>query len=57
MTLGRSLGLDMPSKVSIVGIAVEGDFQATDLLSPEVERAIPEAVERVLRELDCTSLP
>ena len=55
LELGAHLGMEMPRKVSIVGISVDGDPYATDSLSPKVEQAIPESVERVLEELKCTS--
>ena len=57
LTLGERLGLPMPRRVAIVGVAVEGEFEVREGLSPEVERAVPQAAERVLEELRCMSSP
>jgi len=56
LELGRHLGLSMPQRVAIIGVAVAGDFTASDTLSPEVERAVASAADRVLEELSCASL-
>lgn len=55
--LGHRVGLDMPSKVRVVATAVDGDFEASESLSAEVEKAVPEAAEQVLEELRCTLSP
>jgi hydrogenase maturation protease len=57
LELGGHLGLPMPRRVAIIGVAVAGDFMVSDTLSHDVERAIPLAVGRVLEELSCMSLP
>ncbi len=57
LELGRRVGLDMPSKVRIVAIAVDGDYEASESLSDEVGKAVPEAAEQVLEELRCTLSP
>ena len=57
LRLGERLGLPMPRRVAIVGVAVEGEFEVREGLSPEVERAVPQAAERVLEELRCMSSP
>ncbi|MDP3063612.1 MAG: hydrogenase maturation protease [Chloroflexota bacterium] len=57
LRLGERVGLPMPRRVSIVGVAVEGDFEVREGLSPEVERAVSEAAERVLEELRCMNSP
>ena len=55
LNLGESMGFHVPRKLSIVAIAVEPNLEASESLSPEVERAIPEAVERVLEEVEHAS--
>jgi len=51
LNLGERLGFHVPRKLSIVAIAVEPNMEASESLSPEAERAVPEAVERVLEEV------
>ncbi len=53
LKLGERLSLKMPHRVSLVCIAVQGDFEASESLSLEVEQAVPQAVERVLAEVRC----
>ena len=55
LNLGERLGFHVPRKLSIVAIAVEPNLEASESLSREVERAIPEAVERVLEEVEHAS--
>ena len=57
LDLGARLGLEMPHKVSIVAISVQGDFYTSELLSSNVERSIAESVQRVMEELNCMNLP
>ena len=51
LNLGESMALHVPRKLSIVAVAVEPNMEASEELSPEVEAAIPEAVDRVLEEV------
>lgn len=55
LKLGERMGLDMPRTIGIVGIAVEGEFEVSEGLSPEVERAVPLAADRVMEKLACMS--
>ena len=52
LELGRRLELPMPSAVSIVAVEAEDVATFGEELTAEVERAIPEAVDIVLRELE-----
>ncbi len=55
MNLGESMGLHVPRTLSIVAVAVDPNPEFGETLSPEVERAVPEAVERVIDEVDHVS--
>ena len=55
LNLGERLGFHVPRRLSIVAVAVEPNIEASESLSPEVARAIPEAVERVLEEVESIS--
>ena len=57
LNLGESMALHVPRKLSIVAVAVEPNMEASEELSPEVEAAIPEAVERVLGEVRLLPAP
>lgn len=50
LELGRSLGLDMPSRIDIVAVEVEDVTSFAETCTPRVEEAIPVAVERALRK-------
>lgn len=50
--LGNHLGMAMPKEVVIYGIEVEDILTFGEGLTPKVEKAVPEAVKLVLRELD-----
>lgn len=51
MELGNRLGMNMPKQVIIYGIEAADLLTFGEGLSPEVEKAIPEAVRLVLNEL------
>jgi hydrogenase maturation protease len=51
MELGKSAGLDVPDHVVIFGIEVQDNLTFGSRLTPAVEKALPEAVDMVLREL------
>ena len=55
LNLGESMGLHVPRELSIVAVAVDPNPEFRESLSPEVEAAIPLAVERVLEEVDRVS--
>lgn len=49
--LGRSLGLDLPDDVEIIGMEVEQVENFSEELTEKVAAALPEIVEEVLRAL------
>ena len=49
LAAGRALGAALPTDVSIVAIEAEAVYDFEDSLTPEVEAAIPRAVEIILR--------
>jgi hydrogenase maturation protease len=61
LALGRQLGMVLPADENLAIVAIEVDEVLTfgERCTPEVEAAIPLAVEQVLRILEepCTSLP
>ncbi len=48
LALGRAVGLPMPRRVKIYGIEVEDPLSVGTALTPNLQRAFPEIVERVL---------
>ena len=51
LELGRKLEMDMPREVVIFAIEAKEMAAFSEKLSPEVEKAVPKAVEVVLREM------
>ncbi|MHA2615501.1 MAG: hydrogenase maturation protease [bacterium JZ-2024 1] len=51
LALGKTSGLEMPEKVKIFAVEVKDPFTFGTCLTPEVEHAIPEVVERILQYL------
>jgi hydrogenase maturation protease len=51
LELGRRLGLALPQEITIFAIEIEASFDFSEECSPEVKRAIPLCVDRVLKEL------
>ena len=51
LELGRKLEMDMPGEVIIFAIEAKDMATFSEKLSPEVEKAIPQAVEMVLKEV------
>ena len=51
LELGRKLGMDMPREVVIFAIEAKDMATFSEKLSPEVEKAVPKAVEVVLGEV------
>jgi hydrogenase maturation protease len=50
LKLGKSLGLPMPSSIDIVAVEAEDVTTFREICTPEVEKAIPVAVEMALRK-------
>jgi hydrogenase maturation protease len=48
LNVGRSMGAALPDQIMIVGVEAEMVYDFTEELSPEVEAAIPKAVEIVI---------
>ena len=51
LELGKVLGLVMPQKITIFAVEAKDIASFSEKCTPEVERAIPEAVKMVLEEL------
>jgi len=51
LELGRQLGLPLPTLIEVIGVEARRDFEFNDRLSPEVEAALPEAVQAALRAI------
>jgi hydrogenase maturation protease len=51
LELGHKLGMQMPGEVVIFAIEAKDMVTFSEKLSPEVKKAIPGAVERVVREV------
>lgn len=56
LELGRAAGLQLPAEVQIWAVEAADVETFGERLTPAVERAVPQVVERVLRELDETAL-
>jgi len=52
LELGSRLGLDLPQQIVIFAIEVENVSSFSERCTPEVERAIPVCVEKVVQELN-----
>jgi hydrogenase maturation protease len=55
LELGRAAGLQLPGEVRIWAVEAADVETFSERLTPAVERAVPQVVERVLRDLDGTS--
>jgi hydrogenase maturation protease len=53
LELGKMLDLAMPQKITIFAVEAKDVSNFSERCTPEVERAIPEAVKMVLEELKC----
>ena len=51
LALGRELGLAMPEQVKVIAIEVEDPFTLGTQMTAALEKALPQAVERVMAEL------
>ncbi len=51
LELGKMLGLAMPQKITIFAVEAKDIASFSEKCTPEVERAIPEAIKMVLEEL------
>jgi hydrogenase maturation protease len=51
LELGKQLGLKMPSEIVVYAIEVADVITFSEICTPAVERAIPECVGRVLKDL------
>ncbi|MCX6003523.1 MAG: hydrogenase maturation protease, partial [Chloroflexi bacterium] len=52
LELGKQLGLKMPSEIVVYAIEVADVITFSEICTPAVESAIPECVERVLKDLE-----
>jgi len=53
LELGKMLDLAMPQEITIFAVEAKDVSNFSERCTPEVERAIPEAVKMVLEELKC----
>jgi len=53
LELGKTLNLVMPQEITIFAVEAKDVSNFSERCTPEVERAIPEAVKMVLEELKC----
>jgi hydrogenase maturation protease len=53
LELGKMLNLVMPKEISVLAVEAEDITSFSEECTPEVEKAIPEAVKMVLAELRC----
>jgi hydrogenase maturation protease len=51
LELGKKLGMALPAEIIIFGVQVADVSTFSEQCTPEVERAIPRCVKRVLREI------
>lgn len=56
LQLGQRLGLDLPSKITILGVEAKDVSSFGQKCTPEVEQAIPDVVRMVLEELGESSI-
>lgn len=47
VTFGRSLGLPLPQEILVVGIEIQVNYEFSEMLSPAVAAAIPDAADSV----------
>jgi hydrogenase maturation protease len=52
LKLGKQMGARMPENIVIFGIEVTNIDTFSEICTPEVEKSIPECVERVMKELN-----
>ena len=57
LELGKMLDLAMPQEITIFAVEAEDITNFSETCTPEVERAIPEVVKMVLKELRCKTSP
>jgi len=57
LELGKMLNLAMPQKITIFAVEAKDVTKFSEKCTPEVERAIPEAVKMVVKELNARHLP
>ena len=50
-SLGTQIGVKLPSHLSVVAIEAEDPYLFSEALTPEVQRAVPKAVDAVLHAL------
>jgi hydrogenase maturation protease len=52
LEIGRSLGLHLPTQISIIGIEAKVEYTFSDSISPEVDKTIPHAAQIALDLLE-----
>jgi len=56
LEMGRSLGLKLPEKITIIAVTIHIDYNFTESLTPSVVAAVPVAAQKVLELLDETNI-
>ena len=57
MVLGKTMGVDLPEEVAVVGIEAKHVYDFSEELSPTIAAAVPEAVCAVLELLQIDPMP
>ena len=57
MRLGRTMGVDLPEEIALVGVEAKHVYEFSEELSPDVAAAVPEAVRAVLELLQIDPMP
>jgi hydrogenase maturation protease len=52
LEMGRSIGLKLPEKITIIAVDVHVDYNFTENLTPSVAVAVPIAAQKVIETLD-----
>lgn len=55
--LGRTMGIDLPEEIALIGIEAKHVYDFSEELSPSVAAAVPEAVRAVLDLLQIDPMP
>lgn len=57
MRLGRTMGVDLPEEVALIGVEAKHVYDFSEELSPTIAAAVPEAVRAVLELLQIDPMP
>ncbi len=54
--MGRSIGLELPEKITIIAVNIHVDYTFTESLTPQVAATVPLAAQKVLEALGETNI-